>query len=636
MRQMKLQNTPIQRKLTFIIMLTTSMVLALTCAAFLTYEFFSFRRTLVQEITTIGNVIAANSTAAVAFNDEGAAREILSALRAEDNVLGGALYDANGKLLAEYSSEPSRVQFSTAPDFVGYRFERNVLLFVQPLERANTRIGTLFIESDLRDIYDRLGLYGLIVALVMAGSFLTAFLISRWLQRSISEPILKLAQTARAVTEKKDYSVRAQDLGEDELGDLTHAFNEMLSQIDSRDAELLASRERLKLALSASQTGTWEWNLERNRMVWDEFTRELFGLGSGSFEGGAEGLIELFHPQDRPAVAKAVEATLRHGKEFKVEGRVIYPDGSEHHLALRGKGVSDGPSTAKSVRVMGVCLDITDRRRAEERIRRMNAELEERVLLRTSELTASHHEMEAFTYSVSHDLRAPLRHITAFAEILLEEFSAELTDEARDYLQRILRGTQSMSQLVDDLLNLARIGRQGLNLQKVRINEIIDEIVTEFQPELKDRIVVWKIEDIPEVSADPGLIRQVMANLLSNSIKYTRPRKEAKIEIGATSSSGEIVIFVRDNGVGFDMKFADKLFGVFQRLHRSEEFEGTGVGLALTERIVRKHGGRVWAESELGKGATFYFSVPVVEAPQKIPQLESAGNPASILTGNIL
>ncbi|MBA4148076.1 MAG: HAMP domain-containing protein [Verrucomicrobia bacterium] len=625
---MKLRNVPIQRKLTIIIMLTTSMVLAVTSIAFITYEVFSFRSTLVQEMKTVGAVIAANSTAAVAFNDEGAATEILSALRAEENVLSAALYDANGSLLARYSPDASKTDFPPLPDFTGYRFEQGALLLVQPVERAETRVGTLFIQSDLRDIYNRLGLYGLIVALVMAGSFLMAFVISRWVQRSISHPILELAQTARTVSEKKDYSVRAQKFGEDELGELTNAFNDMLRQLGNRDVELFASRERLKLALSASQTGTWEWNLEANQMVWDEFTKKLFGIDRGTFSGGSGQLIEKFHPQDRPTIMKAVEATLLQGKELKVEGRVIWPDGSEHHLALRGKAVSDGPEAAKFNRVTGVCLDITDRRRAEERIRRMNAELEERVLRRTSELTASHQEMEAFTYSVSHDLRAPLRHITAFAEILEEEFSENFGEEARDYLQRILRGTESMSQLVDDLLNLARIGRQGLSLQKVDINIILHEIVADFQPEMKERNIHWEIEYIPEVSADPGLIRQVLANLISNAIKYTRPRKEATIHIGSDIPDGEIIIFIRDNGVGFDMKFVDKLFGAFQRLHRSEDFEGTGVGLALTERIVRKHGGRVWAQSELGKGATFYFSLPIVGKRLKEPEFETAGKMA--------
>lgn len=615
---MKLRNIPIQRKLTIIIMLTTSIVLALTFVSLIVYEVNSFRRTLVQEMRTIARVIAANSTAAVAFNDQDAATEILSALRAEDNVRSAVLYGEGGSALAYYAASPGITNFPALPDFIGHRFEGGELLMVEPVERAGTRTGLLVLRADLHDVYARLSSYGVILALVFLGSSAMAFLVSRWLQGSISDPILELAQTARVVSAKNDYSVRARKFGEDEMGELTDAFNNMLRQIDARDLELLSSRERLKLALSASQTGTWQWNLQTDRMVMDEYTERLFGLEPGTFKGGSEQMIALFHPRDRASVKAAVEATLAHGEELNTEGRVVWQDGSEHHLALRGTAISDPGAAQRSVRVTGVCMDITERHRAEERIKKLNAELEERVMIRTAELTASHQEMEAFTYSVSHDLRAPLRHITAFAEILLEEFGDGLSAEARDYLQRILRGTQSMSQLVDDLLNLARVGRQGLSLQKVNLNEIIKEIIADFQPELKQRVVHWKIHPIPEISADPGLIRQVMANLISNAIKYTRPTGEAQIEIGAETYQREIVVYVRDNGVGFDMQFADKLFGVFQRLHRSEDFEGTGVGLALVERIVRKHGGRVWAESDPGKGAAFFFAIPVSVADSKV------------------
>ncbi|MFN7139285.1 MAG: ATP-binding protein, partial [Limisphaerales bacterium] len=605
---MNLRDTPIQRKLTIIIMLTTSMVLAVTCVAFVTYEVYSFRRTLVDEMTTVATVVAANSTAAVAFNDEEAATEILSAFRSENNIIAAALYDAEGTRLAYYPANGPPPEFPVLSQFVGHRFEADSLLVVQPIERAGTRMGTLFLRSDLRQIYDRLRLYALIVVFVFVGSFVMAFLISRWLQRSISLPILELARVAQAVSEKKDYSVRASKYGSDELGSLTETFNDMLGQIDVRDAELIQSRERLKLALSASQTGTWDWDLTTQKLSWDEFTQKLFGLKPETFSGSINEMVNLFHPKDQPAVSKAVEATLQQGRSFRAEGRVTWPDGSEHHLALRGRSISDGPSSP--AKVTGVCLDITDRKRAEERIRQMNLELEERVLRRTAELTASHQEMEAFTYSVSHDLRAPLRHIIAFAEILEDEFGSKMSSDARDYLARIMRGAHSMSQLVDDLLNLARIGRQGLNLQRVNINDLVSEMIIEFQPELKTRNIHWKIEQLPEVNADPGLLRQVFANLISNAIKYTRPKKETEIEIGWQDADGEPVIFIKDNGVGFNMKFIDKLFGVFQRLHPSESFEGTGVGLALVEKIVRKHGGRVWAQAEEGKGATFYFSLP--------------------------
>jgi polar amino acid transport system substrate-binding protein len=229
------------------------------------------------------------------------------------------------------------------------------------------------------------------------------------------------------------------------------------------------------------------------------------------------------------------------------------------------------------------------------------------------ELTASIKELEAFTYSVSHDLRAPLRHISGFSKILTEEFGSNLPTDAQHHLQRIQEGTQRMGVLVDDLLNLARVGRRDLSLHVSGLKSIIEEVITELAPECAGRQIEWKIGDLPFVECDPGLMKQVFQNVLSNAVKFTRPRSQAVIEVGQKDQDGTPVVFVRDNGVGFNMKYADKLFGVFQRLHRAEDFEGTGVGLATAQRIIQKHGGRIWVEAELDKGATFYFTLGVSE-----------------------
>jgi PAS domain S-box-containing protein len=226
-----------------------------------------------------------------------------------------------------------------------------------------------------------------------------------------------------------------------------------------------------------------------------------------------------------------------------------------------------------------------------------------------SQLEASIQELEAFTYSVSHDLRAPLRHISGFSKILAEEFGTTLPDDAQHHLRRIQEGTLRMGMLVDDLLNLARVGRRGLALQITGLNSLINEVVTELKPEWEGRNVKWMLADLPYAECDPGLMKQVFQNLISNALKFTRPRGQAVIEIGQQRQNGSPVIFVRDNGVGFNMKYADKLFGVFQRLHRPEDFEGTGVGLATVQRIIQKHGGRIWVEAELDQGATFYFTL---------------------------
>jgi light-regulated signal transduction histidine kinase (bacteriophytochrome) len=245
----------------------------------------------------------------------------------------------------------------------------------------------------------------------------------------------------------------------------------------------------------------------------------------------------------------------------------------------------------------------------------LNANLEKLVEQRTAELSASNEELESFTYSVSHDLRAPLRHVDGYAQMLEEEFGAQMPTEAQRFIKKIRQGSENMRQLVDDLLNLSHLGKLELSSQLSPLKTLAEEVVYDLKSETAGRHIEWVVGDLPATECDAGLMRQVFANLFANAVKYTRPRAEARIEIGRRSVDGETAIFVRDNGVGFNMKYAHKLFGVFQRLHRSEEFEGTGVGLATVARIIRRHGGRVWAEGELNHGATFFFTLPGLSHP---------------------
>ncbi len=278
----------------------------------------------------------------------------------------------------------------------------------------------------------------------------------------------------------------------------------------------------------------------------------------------------------------------------------LHKDGHEFpvEISLSPLETDEGILVSSSIR------DITQRKEADREILKLNMGLAER----NTELAAANQELEAFTYSIAHDLRAPLRHIQAFSQMLTEELGNAIPGNAQECIIDIITSAQEMGCMVDELLGLARIGRQELQFQVTGLGPLVEEVLKEISRETADREIQWQIGELPFVDCDPRLMKQVFLNLLSNAVKYTRLRKPAIIEVGKTRVRGEDIVFVRDNGVGFNMKYADKLFGVFQRLHRKEDFEGTGVGLATVQRIIHKHGGRIWAQAELDKGATFYFT----------------------------
>jgi signal transduction histidine kinase len=259
---------------------------------------------------------------------------------------------------------------------------------------------------------------------------------------------------------------------------------------------------------------------------------------------------------------------------------------------------------------LSAILPVLDRALTVRRLRLENTTLERRVRERTLELEAANKELEAFSYSVSHDLRTPLRHIDGFSEMLNKSAKAILSEKDSQYLNLISDSTRQMNRLIDDLLDFSRTNRAEMRRIEIDLQELIEKTIRELQPETEGRNILWKKGPLPMAHADPSLLRQVFSNLLINAIKYSRPRDPAEIEIGYRIEPEETVIFIRDNGVGFDMQYAGKLFGVFQRLHRREEFEGTGIGLANVRRIIARHGGRTWAEGKVDGGATFYFTLP--------------------------
>jgi signal transduction histidine kinase len=491
---MAIRNWPIKRKLTAIFLLISGLVLLLTSAAFVTYQVVAFRSTMRNNLATRAGILAANSTAALAFANDADATEVLAALRSDPHMVAAALYDQGGRLFATYPAHPAAGLIPAAPEPDGYRFAGGRLVGFAPVAQgANERLGTLYLASDTKAVSDALRLSGIIGLLVLAIAMLAAYALAARLQGPISRPILALVDTATAVSARQDYSVRAPKFGEDELGMLADAFNEMLVRIEKQQKELQEHTVRLEQRV-------------------------------------AERTEELEHRND----------------------------------ALR-----------------------------------RNA----------AELLAANTELDAFAYSVSHDLRAPLRSIDGFSQVVLEDYAPLLGDAGRDALQRVRVASQRMATLIDDLLKLARVTRAEMRTERVDLSGIAREIALDIQRATPDREVEFAITPDLEAQGDSRLLRVVLDNLLRNGWKYSAKRPKPRVEFSAVDQNGDRVFVIRDNGAGFDMRYADKLFGVFQRLHSATEFEGTGVGLATVRRIVNRHGGRIWAEAVVDQGATFYFTL---------------------------
>ncbi len=315
-------------------------------------------------------------------------------------------------------------------------------------------------------------------------------------------------------------------------------------------------------------------------------------------------LPQITHAEDAQlTLAHIKESLLGEVRSSEIVQRCIRKDGQIVWILLTTCLMRDQMGQASHF--IFQIQDITKAKHAEEEIKQLNLGLN----ARTSELTVANADLEAFSYSVAHDLRSPLRKIHGFSQIISDQYGSKLDVEGRRYLERVQGGAVRMSEMVDDLLKLAQVGRQALLVEEMSLNSIVQACVEELKLECASREIDWKIGELSAVTGDAGLMKQVFVNLFSNAVKYTRPREQAVIQIGQVEVDGEFAVFVRDNGVGFDMKYAHNLFNVFSRLHKAEEFEGTGIGLATVARIVRKHNGKIWAEAERGRGATFFFTI---------------------------
>jgi signal transduction histidine kinase len=368
--------------------------------------------------------------------------------------------------------------------------------------------------------------------------------------------------------------------------------------------ELSLGQQRLNCALETGQGGAWDLDLSDGSAWWSPEMYRLWGVPADT-PMTTESSLACVDERDRQALASTLNASIRDRRQYRYEFRVNHPELGERWMESAGSTSYAGDKAAGMV---GITLDVTSRKRAEMEIRQLNAQLEDRVRQRTAQLEASNKELEAFAYSVSHDLRAPLRGIDGWSLALMEDYAGRLDEQALLYLGRVRAEAQRMGELIDDMLQLSRVSRSEMKYAPVDLSAMARSVAAGLA-ESAARRVEFIIEPGLGASGDARLLEIALTNLLGNAVKFTGKRPEARVEFGRSLASGEPAFYVRDNGVGFDMAYAGTLFGAFQRLHKSSEFPGSGIGLATVQRIIHRHGGRVWAEAAVNQGATFYFTL---------------------------
>ena len=638
-----LQDLPFRHKLRVIILIISGVSVAGSCALFVAYQWFSSRDQRARRLKVTSEVVGSQLVAAVEFAQDEEAGRILRSMRADPQVVAAAVYARDGSLFAKFVRDGAEEALvPRGPEVDGTRFEGGHLVLFHPLQSDGTRAGTIHFRIDLSDLRQQVWTNIAVVGVLLLAATGAILYLSGLLGRIITEPVRRLSEVVQSVGARRDYSVRVEGGGSDELGRLIEGFNDMLRQVEERSSALAKARDELEVrvkertrdleqeiaerrsaekrlqekevrlteAHEIAQLGSWEWNPSTNQVVWSDELYRITGVLPTKFKGALPDAVMVNHPDDRHAVQEALEKSRERREPLSLDTRIIRPDGSIRHLHVQGKPVLD--DAGRVLRLVGTVQDITERKRSDEAIQALNQELRARM----DEVAAVNKELEGFSYSVSHDLRAPLRAIDGYSRMLIEDYAQNVDGEGRRYLDVISANTKRMGQLIDDLLEFSRLGRKALLMSPVDLQELVKLVCDEARAMAPDRSIEFRIGTLPPARGDASMLRVVMTNLVSNAVKYSKGRDPAVVEIDGRADESETVYTVRDNGVGFEMEYAHKLFGVFQRLHAAHEFEGTGVGLALVQRIVQRHGGRVWAQSKVGAGAVFSFTLPRRAVPE--------------------
>ncbi len=610
-----------------IVLLTSGVVVFLACTAFVTYQFYVFKSSARDQLRVIGSIIAANSTAALAFQDQKDATETLLALRGEKHIVAACLYDTSGKVFAKYPDTIASYDLPFAPGVLEYRFKGSQLQGFQKVVQDDIWVGTLYLRSDLEANFATFFRYAILGILIFSLAIAVAYLLSRRLQQSVSDPITALSKTASTISHDKDYSIRARKYDDDELGLLTDGFNTMLDEIERQNAEIMSFSHHLEVKVAERTEELEKANIELRRqtdlfervidssvdvivvidssyryVIMNEYSRKIYRLRLEDVIG--KRVHEVF-----PSVGKGRMLT---DIQRSLSGELVHNPYFESPLTnviLEMFFIPLRDADGEVYSILVVAHDITSIVQANEKLKQLNLSLEN-----------SNRDLEQFAYVASHDLQEPLRKIQIFSSQLSSRLDdKELTQKT---IVKIISSASRMSDLINGVLNYSRLANSRDQMQPVQLAEIIDTVVTDLELVIAEKQAVVTCSALPAVTGNKLQLNQLFANLVSNSLKFCeRPPviaiaaslvRGAEITAFAEADRDKVYaeIIIQDNGIGFSQEYEKNIFSVFQRLHSKEAYPGTGIGLALCKKIVDNHNGHITVRSKPDEGTTFIIFLP--------------------------
>ena len=605
---LKLRDRPIRQKITLVIMMIASAVLLLAFAALFCFQAYTLKQHSAHELAVVGEITAHNCAAAVMFKDEDAAAQILGGLRTMPQIVSARLELADQQQLAFFGTPRDETQIKAARLESGFRIDGDRILLAQPVTPSGAREGTLYLLADLHATTSQLlKLYGGIFALVLVASLLVAFILSNQFLHLITTPILRLAGTARTIADHNDYSVRAAKVCGDEVGVLTDAFNQMLAQIQSQDTALRENENKLAQAQAIAHLGYWERDLITDRLMWSSETNRVFGLSPEEDVNNFARFQELIYPEDRDMVMQAIGVALRGGPRYEVEYRVVWPSGEVRFVYSQGDVILDEAGQPR--RMFGTVQDVTERKLVDEVKRASKAKSE-------------------FLSRMSHELRTPLNAILGFGQLLERQKPTEVQRKRVGY---ILSAGKHLLDLINEVLDISRIeaGRMQLSLEPVCVADALEETLDLMRPLATERSIQLSasadIDAGVHVLADRQRFKQVLVNLLNNAVKYTPFFGGVAVSYHVPGNE-KVRVLVSDTGPGIPAEKLARLFTPFERLGAEQSaIEGTGLGLALSQRLMDAMGGSIGVESAVGKGSTFWIELPLTKSPlERFPRDRAA------------